>query len=168
MHVHVTRIRNRYLQATQTPSRYGHMAKVSRPLSMGTWQYARKGGEKSEKDQGFRLCFAFWRQNAKHKTETRERASRGRIGGAAAVALDSHAQAPRFSAGQRWSFSLFFPLPSAYYHVPILSGLLTLAMCPYRPGVWVVAGALERTDVFWFLVRITSQLLAYTRDVLYK
>ena len=29
------------------------------------------------------------------------------------------------------------PLPSAYCHVPILSGLLTLAMCPYRPGVWV-------------------------------
>ena len=26
--------------ATQAPSWYGHMAKVSRPLSMGAWQYA--------------------------------------------------------------------------------------------------------------------------------
>ena len=41
---------------------------------------------------------------------------------------------------RRWSaaaFFAFFSLPSAYCHVPILSGLLTLAMCPYRPGVWV-------------------------------
>ena len=35
------------------------------------------------------------------------------------------------------SGAAFFSLPSAYCHVPILSGLPTLAMCPYRLGVWV-------------------------------
>ena len=57
------------------------------------------------------LCFAFWRPT--HKPPVRRRSA--------------------------LAFFAFFPLPSAYCHVPILSGLLTLAMCPYRPGVWVDA-----------------------------
>ena len=39
---------------TQTPSRYGHMAKVSRPLSMGTWQYAEGIKKKRKRPPGTR------------------------------------------------------------------------------------------------------------------
>ena len=52
------RMRNERANATQTPSRYGHMAKVSRPLSMGTWQYA----------EGRKIR----RQKSRDETETRK------------------------------------------------------------------------------------------------
>ena len=47
---------------------------------------------------------------------------------------------------RRWSAAAFFAifsLPSAYCHVPILSGLPTLTMCPYRLGAWVALDSLH-------------------------
>ena len=120
------------------PALYGHMAKVSRPLGMGTWQYAEGREKKAKKADADRrrtgglcvgverdahctadstpgcpflvsvLCFAFWRSTPTHKPPVWRRSAS--------------------------AFFAFFSLPSAYCHVPIPSGLLTLAMCPYRAG----------------------------------
>ena len=151
---------------TQTPSRYGHMAKVGRPLSMGTWQYAEGREKKAKKAAADRrrtgglcvgvechgrctadstpgcpflvsvLSLAFRRRNARDKTETKK----GHPGVESAVQRPWHSTPTHKPPVRRRSaaaFFAFFSLPSAYCHVPILSGLPTLAMCPYRLGVWV-------------------------------
>ena len=58
----------------------------------------------------------------------------GRIGGAVAIALDFHdcAGPSRFDPSRQYSFFPFFSLFCILLYVPILSGLLTLAICPYQ------------------------------------
>ena len=91
---------------------------------MGTWQYA-EGREKT--------------RNARDKTET----DKGHPGVESAVQRLWHSTPTHKPPVRRQPFSLFFSLPSAYCHVPILSGLPTLAMCPYRLGAWVVLKCTE-------------------------
>ena len=122
--------------ATQTPSWYGHMAKVSRPLSMGSWQYAvgRKKAEKRVADQ---------ERNARDKTGNKKG-----IAGSDRRCSGRHARLPCTSPGSILVGDAFF-LPSAYCHVPILSSLPTSAMCQYRLGVWVVAHTLGQHTHSW-------------------
>ena len=85
-------------------------------------------------------------RNARDKAETKK----GHPGVESAVQRplrSTPTHKPPGSAPVAPVFLAFFSLPSAYCHVPILSGLLTLAMCPYRPGVWVVVWGGVTTQV---------------------
>ena len=102
---------------------------------MGTWQYAEgreKKAKKAAADRGLvRGC-----RNARDKTEI----EKGHPGVESAVQRPWHSTPTHKPPVWRRSvaaFFAFFPLPSAYCNVSILSGLLTLAMCPYRLGAWV-------------------------------
>ena len=112
-------------KTTQTPGRYGHMAKVSRPLSMGlgmgTWQYA-EGREKKRKRPtltGAEPGACAWESSATAAAPPIR--PRDALSWFPFYVLRSGAPrtSPRFGAGQRWPFSLFFP------------SLPRIAMCPY-------------------------------------